>query len=139
MTETAESWAEDQLARSGLSQAAQTSVRRLMDVWHTMRFPDDEMKADVIRVFTSLTQGHAVALNDPNYAWFSAQTLRPRTNDVVRVRKDAYPINDPMFRHNGAEGTVIRISRGTYVVSFGGSLEVQHFRPDMLETRRAVQ
>lgn len=132
-----EEWVRSQMVAAGIDQVCQTSVRRLLDVWDTMTFADDDPRISVVLdAFTALAQSHALRpMSEATVTWMPARVSKPKQHDQVRVALDAF--SGPLgLDLNGREGTVARITHGLYVVAFSDGSS-RHLSPDLLETRGA--
>jgi hypothetical protein len=75
------------------------------------------------------------------HTWIPVQARGIYPGDVVRVRADAYPGDDPMAQHNGKQGTVAALRNGVMVAYDGAphaTMGVRH-PLDKLEVRVPIR
>ena len=92
----------------------------------------------MLDVFHELAQGHAI-VKDDDFTWVQARRGDIKVRDVVRVKADAYNIEDIAYLHNGRIGVVIAIRSGDIIVDITDEQEPElkgvHYAPENLEKR----
>lgn len=134
-------WEQDQLVQSDTPEHVKIFVNSLLDVYwsHVTAKPTTlEDKVKVLSIFSSLAQGHALVVDDPDAVWVPARRGALVVRDRVRVRADAYDGRDGVF-HNSREGVIVAIRSGNIHVRYSDDLEpsfgfVKH-EPHALEKR----
>jgi len=131
-------WVTNQFAKINIHKGTGLAIIELLKTWETLDIKKPEVAKTVLSVFTELAQGHAIVKED-NFVWVQARRGDIKVRDVVRVKADAYNIEDLSYTHNGRVGVVIAIRSGDIIVDITDEQEPElkgvHYAPESLEKR----
>lgn len=131
-------WVTNQFAKINIHKGTGLAVIELLKTWDKLDISKPEVAKTVLTVFSKLAQGHAIVKED-NFIWVQARRGDIKVRDVVRVKADAYSIQDLSYTHNGRVGVVIAIRSGDIIVDITDeqepSLKGVHYAPESLEKR----
>jgi len=115
MPEVNDDWVKSQLKGARVSQLTGDTSIALLDVWKTLKFPDDKTAEDALDVFKKLATSQAL-VEEKDEVWVQAQAgFMLQVGDEIRVRHNAFPGAEGQT-HNGRRGKVIAIRSGDVIM-----------------------
>jgi hypothetical protein len=131
-------WVTNQFAKINIHKGTGLAIIELLKAWEKLDIKKPETAKTVLDVFHELAQGHAI-VKDDDFTWVQARRGDIKVRDVVRVKADAYNIEDIAYLHNGRIGVVIAIRSGDIIVDITDEQEPElkgvHYAPENLEKR----
>jgi hypothetical protein len=130
-------WVKEQFVAVKLKKKVGLAVLDLLEAWDPIEMPEEDLK-EVLKVFSKVALGHAIAETPKEELWVQAQPGQLVVGDIVRVRHDAF--TGPLgATQNGRPGVVAAIRSGDIIFnSTDGQnpmLDGVHYRPQQLEKR----
>lgn len=131
-------WVTNQFAKINIHKGTGLAVIELLKTWEKLNITKPEVAKTVLIVFHELAQGHAIAKED-EYGWVQVRRGDIKVRDVVRVKTNAYGLQDIAYLHNGRVGVVTAIRSGDIIVDITDEqdppLKGVHYAPENLEKR----